>query len=159
MKRGSKKNLKSNLCQDFIQRVTVAANLQSPRNCQPNLLSFTLSVKCYMDFFFLLGRKKYIVALRKGLFGSNVIKRGRVSGGSSLSSAASRCFLPTAQTRNVLSRPGLMASWWSLSPPRQICKGQVVSSNKRQTEIFHMTLSLLRSYLLVEKNAQMFLNA
>lgn len=111
MKRGSKKNLKSNICQDFIQPMTVAAYLQSPWNCQPNLLSFTLSVKCYMDFFFFCWEEKeYIVALREGLFGSNVIKRGRVSGGSSLSSAASRCFLPTAQTRNVLSRRGLVVS-------------------------------------------------
>lgn len=67
-----------------------------------------------MQFF--AGKKNYIVALRKGLFGSNMIKQGRVSGGSSLSSAASRYFLPTAQARNVLSRRAFMfhVGWWSL---------------------------------------------
>lgn len=95
-------------------------------------------------------KKIYIVALRKGLFGSNMIKQGRVSGGSSLSSAASRSFLPTAQGRNVLSRRGFVfhVGWWSLrwgkrGPPRQICKGQVIISNERHTGIFFMTLSLL----------------
>lgn len=79
-----------------------------------------------------------------------MIKLGRVSGGSSLSSAASRSFLPTAQARNVLSHRGFVfhVGWWSLrwgkrGPPRQICKGQVIISNERQTGIFSMTLSLL----------------
>lgn len=58
-----------------------------------NLLSFTLSVKCYMELF-----RKNIVALRKGLFNTNKIKHRS----SSLSSAASRYSVPTMQAHKVI---------------------------------------------------------
>lgn len=62
--------------------------------------------------------EKKIVALRKGLFSSNMIKKRKVSSGSSLSSAASRYFLPSMQARNVISRRDRKSvfnvGWWSL---------------------------------------------